>query len=207
MNNLRLQGKIVVVAYSGGPDATALTHRLKMSGAVVHPFYINYRKQHNHPKTLNDLRAANASAEILGIQKVETVRAPLGERSKGERNGFFVEVLSPIARELGSSHIGLGTIWDGTDDDLSVESLSLRGCEHNCEVVTWDSFGIHEKADQFLGVDTKTREALFQTTSCQRWWIWKTECGGCYSCKARHGAFLKAFGYDPTVYYKAVSSL
>lgn len=202
-----LAGQRVVVGFSGGPDAAAIAFRLRQAGAIVLPVYINYRKTAGG-KTSKDLRAAYTSAELLGIQKPKEVRVPLGNRPKSHRNRFFVKALAAIARDNNSDAVALGTIKKAacernvlgraTFNDLDPEVLARHGNKHGVRVITWDSFGVSNKADEFKNVDEQTREAIFQTTSCQMWW--RLECGNCGSCVARHHAFMDAFAQDPTPY-------
>lgn len=200
-----LAGDKVVIGYSGGPDAAALAHFLKCMGADIVPVYINYRKVSGGGKIVKDLRAVYASAELLDLLRPVEIRMPLGIRPKNRRNRFFVEVLARIAKRRGAKYVALGTIKAvvigerGYTNDLDPAKLYAHGKKRGVEVITWDTLGAHEKADEFYIFGEEKRKALFATTSCQLWW--HVECGNCESCINRHLAFMKAFGYDPTVYH------
>ncbi len=205
----RLDDMSIAVAYSGGPDACALAARLQALGAEVIPVYLVYRNRGG--KTSKDLRGAINSAKLLGLT-TELLDNPL-ERAitgddKSRRNYLILETFAraPIAKQIDA--IGLGTyqetseasgLWtEESNQDLEPRLLmsALKGT--SLRLITWDSFGVKRKADEFVGLSNAARQALFATTSCQMWW--KVECGNCYSCLERHEAFLSAFGQDPTVY-------
>lgn len=203
----RLNGQVVVLGYSGGPDATALAHRLRKIGANVLPVYINYRKVCAGGKTGKDLEAARASATMLDMMHPLEVRAPLGKRPKSNRNRFFVSILARIARERGSKLVALGTIKDNGDDrglgratrnDLDPLILAQHGARAGVRVITWDTFHVRDKTGEFADIPLTGQRALFVTTSCQLWF--RLECGNCTSCRSRHRAFMQAFGFDPTLY-------
>jgi 7-cyano-7-deazaguanine synthase in queuosine biosynthesis len=203
-----LTGKKVVLGFSGGPDAAALAYHLKRLGANVVPVYINYRAMSGGGKTAKDLRSTDPVAELLEIPVPMRIRAPLGNLPKSHRNRFFVKVLASIAKEQNENIVALGTIMEAPSTNESIERASIsdldpkilarQGNKYGVQVLTWDDFGVSRKMDEFAGLDIKARCALFQTTSCQMWW--RPECGDCHSCRARHNAFLGAFGYDPTPY-------
>ena len=203
-----LVGSKIVLGFSGGPDAAALAYRLKCRGADVIPIYINYRKMSGGGKTAKDLRAVGIVAKLLGLPVPTEIRVPLGNRPKSHRNRFFVKVLASIAKKQGGSIVALGTIKEVVDKDESVSRatindldpklLSRHGNGYGVQVITWDTLGVHNKADEFREVGAEARSALFQTTSCQMWW--RLECGNCHSCVSRHTAFMQAFGCDPTLY-------
>jgi len=193
---MKFQGQKVLVGYSGGPDAAALAYMLAKRGAIVVPVYVHYRER-SGGKTTKDLRAARASARSLGIADPDIVRSPL-RGPKSERNAHLVRVLAQHARANGSTTMALGTIKTDDDPDLDPKNLSREARAFGVGVVTWDYFGIRDKASEFKGITPEHRNFLFETTSCQMWW--HVECGNCYSCIARHDAFLKAFGFDPTRY-------
>jgi len=205
---MNLIGNKVVLGYSGGPDAAALAYKLKRLGAEIIPVYINYRKVSGGGKTTKDLRAGEHSAQLLKLPNILKVRAPLGTKPKSWRNRFFVSVLASVAREQCAHIVALGTfkksvnerrmIGRATYNDLDPSVLTSHGHKHGVQVITWDTFGVKEKADEFVEMDISAQRAIFKTTSCQLWW--KVECGNCASCVARHEAFLKAFGSDPTSY-------
>ncbi len=191
-----ISGRFVVLGFSGGPDALALAHRLQLCGAEVMPVYISYRKT-GGGKTKKDLRAARSSAAALKFPAPLVIWEPLGMRAKSERNRFFIPLLALIARSRGARTVAIGTIQEAGNADLDPAILSACGAEHGVDVLTWDSFWIREKSEEFPGM-VGMQCALSLTTSCQLWW--NVECGNCHSCLARHTAFLKAFGRDPTIY-------
>lgn len=204
-----LANQKVVLGFSGGPDAAALACKLKNLGAYVIPVYINYRKVSGGGKTAKDLRSAIKAARSLGIPDPLQIRRPLGKRPKNQRNRFFVKVLASLAKQHDARVVAIGTIRRDNGDernrlgraitnDLSPEVLRRHGRVVGVTVVTWDSFNVRNKADEFIGMDPETRDALFQTTSCQMWW--RLECGNCHSCVSRHAAFVEAFGFDLTSY-------
>ena len=198
-------GMRVAVAYSGGPDATALAARLMADGADVTPVYVRYRSPGG--KTSKDLRFAKRSARILGLS-TEWIDTPLVKRidreSKSMRNRIM---LAEISRVCGANidAVGIGTFqetfsasgqWtDDSNDDINPKILA-KALNGTHELVTWDTYGVHCKADEFRNLSKRAQKALFATTSCQLWW--KIECGNCYSCIERHEAFVSAFGKDPT---------
>jgi 7-cyano-7-deazaguanine synthase in queuosine biosynthesis len=202
-----LAGKKVAVGFSGGPDAAALAYRLRSLGAEVLPVYVDYRKT-SGGKTAKDLRAARECAKLLGIMNPIELRAPLGHLPKSRRNRFFVKVFASFITCRGGDMVALGTMKHvsgerldrATANDLDPEYLSRQGSSHGVRVLTWDTFGVQEKAAEFAGINEVGKRALFATTSCQLWW--RVECGNCSSCRARHAAFLKVFGCDPTRYRK-----
>lgn len=196
----------VVVGFSGGPDAAALAYRLRQTGAEVIPVYVNYRKTLGG-KSARDMYAVRVVAALLDIPRPIEVRAPLGARPKGQRNRFFVEVLAKIAKKHDADAIALGTIKNdgGREElgramrnDLDPVVLTKHSNRVGVRVITWDTFGVITKADEFAGMSDCARNAILHTTSCQMWW--KLECGNCGSCARRHQAFLSAFGEDPTRY-------
>lgn len=206
-DQVKLTGQKVILGYSGGPDAAALSYRLKCLRAEVVPIYINYRKVSRGGKTAKDIRAATTSAKTLGISDPIEIRAPLGSKPKSHRNRFFIKVLAEFAKTHNANFVALGTLRENANsgtsraniNDLDPKVLSCHAHKHNIEVITWDYFDISEKSEEFKEVgEVSIRLALFQTTSCQMWW--RTECGNCHSCISRHKAFIKAFGYDLTSY-------
>ena len=208
MNSLDIAGQKVALGFSGGPDAAALAYRLKHLGAEVVPVYVNYRQVPRGGKTAKDLRSAIPCAQSLGIPTPLELRVPLGQRPKSQRNRFFVKVLASVAQKEGGHIVALGTVKKdastneplgrATINDLNPDILSRYGEKHSVQVLSWESCGVREKAEEFAGISPEAREFLFQTTSCQMWW--RLECGNCHSCKERHAAFLHAFGFDRTLY-------
>lgn len=204
-----LEGSSIALAYSGGPDATALAARLKDLGAHVTPVYVAYRNFGG--KTAKDLRAAKRSAKRLGLS-TELIDGPLIKRitaeEKSRRNRIILEVISAAFADGKAGSIALGTYQDTFDasgqwtadsnDDIDPAVLAPVIAPRGHKLVTWDSFGVSCKADEFRNLSEQAREALFATVSCQMWW--KIECGNCYSCIERHDAFMAAFGRDPTRY-------
>jgi 7-cyano-7-deazaguanine synthase in queuosine biosynthesis len=202
-------GNRIAVAYSGGPDATALAARLQAEGAHVTPVYVSYRGG-TGGKTAKDLKAAKRSAQILGLPTA-WIDSPLVKRiesdAKSMRNRI---ILAEISRAFGDKiqAVGIGTFqeifaasgqWtEESNDDINPDILAKALKAGGHKLVTWDTFGVHSKADQFRDLSAQAQDALFATTSCQMWW--KVECGNCYSCLERHAAFVAAFGKDPTKY-------
>lgn len=209
-SRLALTGRNIVLGFSGGPDAAALAYRLQaIENANIIPVYISYRQQSVGGKTGKDLRSATPLAKDLGLQDLIVIRAPLGTKPKSHRNRFFIKVLASVAKTYNTDIIALGTMRElpnsqprgssqATINDLNPDILSNHGNRHGVRVLTWDSLGINNKADEFRGIDPVIRNAFFKSTSCQMWW--KFECGNCYSCVARHEAFMDAFGCDQTLY-------
>jgi len=189
---------VIVLGFSGGPDAAALAHHLKIVGCNVVPVYVDYRLIRNSCKTVKDLRHAHFAAHSLGLRELTVVRESLGDIPKSQRNQHLIRVLASVAREHNSHTVALGTLSKGGDEDLDPKILSKVGMCNGVQVVTWDTFNVRTKAEEFMHIGPKARRAIFATTSCQIWW--KTECGKCKSCKARHEAFMTAFGHDPTEY-------
>lgn len=203
-----LHGVTVAVAYSGGPDATALAARLKADGATVLPVYVAYRGPGG--KTAKDLRFAKRSAELLQLPS-RWIDEPLVRRidsdSKSQRNRIIVAAIS-MALGQQVQCVGIGTFkqtfeaagqWtDDSNEDIDPAILSRPLTPQGHRLITWDSYGVSGKAEQFRNLSAQDRAALFATTSCQLWW--KVECGNCYSCLERNEAFLAAFGVDPTGY-------
>lgn len=195
-----IYGGPVILGYSGGPDAAALAYRLQSKGTEVIPVYIDYRKTAGG-KSAKDQRHARESAKILGLQEPLVV-SKLLDRPKSRRNRFFVEVLSGIAGRHREAFVALGTLREKGDEDLDPNILDRVAIFSRTRIVTWDTFGVSRKFEQFRGMimNEVARRAMFATTSCQMWW--KIECGNCYSCIARHEAFMQAFGHDKTQYRK-----
>lgn len=198
---MRLRGMNVLSAYSGGLDSAALAYRLKGQGANVIPYYIDYRTIRHSGKTVTDIACAKESAKLLGLPEPIYVRAFLSKHLRDMRNRHFIRVLTREAPKHRARVIALGTWHEEADDDLDPAVLKKDGVLYDMQVITWDDFGVKEKADEIIGIPLQDRAFLTETTSCQR--PTKLDCGGCYACKLRHRAFLKAFGYDPTEYRPA----
>jgi len=197
----------IAVAYSGGPDATALAARLLSEGAHVTPVYIAYRGPGG--KTAKDLRFAKHSAQLLGLS-TEWIDKPLVHRISGdEKSARNRIILGAISRAFADKidAVAIGTYQEtftacgqwtkDSNDDLDPAFLAAAVVPGH-QLVSWDSFGVRCKTDEFRNLPAPAQAALFATTSCQMWW--RVECGNCYSCLERHEAFVAAFGKDPTNY-------
>lgn len=198
---MRLRGRNVLCAYSGGLDSAALAYRLQALGAHVVPYYIDYRTIRHSGKTVTDIACAKASAALLGLPEPIYLRAYLEPHLRHMRNRHFIRVLVREASKHHTNVIALGTLHTKADDDIDPAILKKDGVLYDMRVVTWDDFGVREKADEIRDIPPEDRAFLVETTSCQR--PTTLECGGCYSCKARHQAFLRAYGYDLTEYKRS----
>lgn len=206
----QLPGVTVAVAYSGGPDATALAARLLQIQAAVVPVYVAYRGS-GGGKTSKDIAAAIASAKMLRLP-LEHIQSPLVASIKGDdkssRNRLMLEAMAERFAGTDIGALGLGTylavheasgLWtEESNADLDPAVLVRSSGKKGHDLITWDSFGVKCKEDEFRAMPPHARKALYRTTSCQLWF--KVECGNCYSCVERHDAFMKAFRRDPTVY-------
>lgn len=202
-----VNGITIAVAFSGGPDAAALAARLVSLGSNVIPVYVRYRNKGG--KTTKDLQAALRCAQKLGLS-IELVESPLvkpiSADEKSHRNRIILKTISEALADRVQA-VAIGTFkelcdpsgqWTGeSNDDLDPENL-VKELDSKHDLITWDSFGVTKKADQFRNLSPDARAAIFATVSCQMWW--KVECGNCYSCVERFQAFIDAFGEDPTTY-------
>ena len=197
--------KSVLVAYSGGLDSVALLIKLQQEQWKPIPIYINYRKVQGG-KTAIDKRCAVTTLEPLGLA-LQELRVALGERTKHERNRFFIENLAPYALERNIKTLALGTYkkistLDLPPEDLDPAILKPLAQKYGCELITWDDFNVTTKAGEIAAIEhTKNNlMALFASWSSQSFHYSPRQCGQCASCMERYGAFIEIFGKDPTIY-------
>lgn len=195
----------ILVAYSGGLDSVALLIKLREEQWDPIPIYFNYRKVQGG-KTAIDKRCAVNTLEPLGLI-LQELRVPLGDRTKHERNRFFIENLAPYALKHDIKTLALGTYkkiseLDLPPEDLDPAILKPLAQKYGCELITWDDFDITTKAGEIRAIEHNKNNlaALFASWSSQSFHFSPRQCGRCVSCRERKHALIEVFGKDPTIY-------